>query len=203
MAIVGITFSAADANVVLRGHPAPERPQLMPEQLRQALDEAGFAQCHVDEEALLSALDACNTQTQPFVYTVGTLRASQIVVTVAPDAMSATLDLLPPEGGTPASIDDVIQALALAGVVHGLDLQALQEACAAGQVAQRTVAEFGGIDYLVNNAAIFALLPEIQQELQWVNDSTGTVIDKESEAEGVAGVNGAKKPVLATSPAIS
>ena len=168
MAIVGITFSAADANVVLRCQPSPERPQLMPEQLRQALDEAGFAQCHVDEDALLSALDACNTQTHPFVYTVGTLRASQIVVTVAPDAMSATLDLLPPEGGKTASIDDVIRALAQAGVVHGLDLHALQEACAAGQVAQRTVAAgtppVAGVD-----ARFDPLLDEISNRSPKVN----------------------------------
>ncbi len=168
MALVGISFSAAEGQVFLHGQPAPERAPLLLEQLRQALHDAGFAQCQVDEHALASALDACNTLRNPFVYTVGTLPSTQIVVTVAPDAMSATLDLLPQEGGQAASIDDVIQALARAGVVHGVDLDALQEACAAGQVSQRTVAAgtppVAGVD-----ARFDPLLHEISDRTPKVN----------------------------------
>lgn len=140
MALVGITFSAVDGKVVLHGQPAPDRPQTQQADLRQALDEAGFAHCDLDEAAWVAALEACNHQTHPFVYTLGTLLATQIVVTLAPDAMSATLDLQPVEGGKAVSVEEVIEALAQAGVVHGVDLVALREACAAGQVAQRTVA---------------------------------------------------------------
>jgi uncharacterized protein len=173
VALVGISFSAADGLVFLRGHPSAERPLVILEQLRRALHEAGFAQCLVDEAALLTALDACNTQTTPFVFNVGALPRAQIVVTVAPDAMSATLDLLPAEGAMPTSIDEVIEALATAGVVYGLDFDVLREACAAGQVAQCTVAS-GTPPVAGTDAQFDPLLDEISNRAPKV-DANGLI----------------------------
>lgn len=168
MALVGIAFSEVDGNVFLRGQPSQERPPVAIGDVRLALAEAGFGQCHEDEAAMLLAVEACNTQTTPFVCTVGALLASQIVVTVAPDAMSATLDLLPPQGGKAASIDDVIFALAQAGVVRGVDLVALQEACAAGQAAQLTVAA-GTLPVPGEDARFDPLIQEISDRAPKVN----------------------------------
>lgn len=64
----------------------------------------------------------------------------RIVVQLAADEMLATLDLIPSPEGALASLEDVMAALAQAGITHGLDHDALRDACAQGQVAQCVVA---------------------------------------------------------------
>ena len=58
------------------------------------------------------------------------------------DEMSAQVCLCPPQGGKDASIDDVIKALAEAGIVFGIDADALAQAC--GPELGHTVAVAAG-----------------------------------------------------------
>ncbi|MDR7307065.1 FapA family protein [Rhodoferax saidenbachensis] len=76
--------------------------------------------------------------------TVGTTTSAEdkarIVVHVAADAMSAALDLSPSADGRNATLDEVMAALAEAGITYGLDHEVVLAACTQGQAAQLVVA---------------------------------------------------------------
>lgn len=65
---------------------------------------------------------------------------ARIVVQLAADAMSATLDLTPSPDGRNATLEEVMAALTAADITYGLDHDALHAACTQGLAAQLVVA---------------------------------------------------------------
>lgn len=58
-------------------------------------------------------------------------RVRKVSVEIAPDALTARVGLEPGDDGTQVALEELLEALAAAGVVHGLDHGAMHEACQA------------------------------------------------------------------------
>lgn len=140
MDIAGIAVSEADGQVFLRGQPHEGRPEIDATALHAWLVAHGYGTCALDEAAIASAANECNTRPSPFVVLVGHKRDAQLEVQIAPDDMSATLRATPPQGGRDATPEDALAALAQAGVVFGIDHASVLLACAPGNTEALTVA---------------------------------------------------------------
>jgi len=128
----GITLSEVDAQVFLRVQPSPGRVPVDVATLRTLLVQHGFGNYLLHEEAIAKAASECNTQTTPFLAALADRVDAKIEVKVAPDHMSAQISLQPAHGGKAAAMEDVLRALAGAGVVFGIDETALLRVCELG-----------------------------------------------------------------------
>lgn len=138
----GIELSEEDGQVFVRGRPVPGRAAIDAATISQWLGERGYADWHLDEEAVAAAVEQCARNDAPFVMPVAQRQDARIEVEISHDAMSATVSLSPPKGGKAASIEDVVRALVDAGVTFGVDHETLLQACQAGS-ADRVLAAQG------------------------------------------------------------
>lgn len=159
MELPGISLTETDGQVFLRHQPAAGRAPVDSAMLHALLEQSGYGKCLVNEEAVARAAADCNTLQTPFVVQVADRRDAAIQVQIAANEMAAQVSLIPPQGGKPASIEDVLQALADAGVVFGIDEAALAQACAAGQVEHLAIAN-GAAPENGRDTAFEVLLPQ-------------------------------------------
>lgn len=141
MQFQGLSFTEADGQVFLRGQPDPARPQLDEATLRAFIASQGFDGCELLEAALPGAVLDCNTRTNPFAVQVAQRLDAQIIVLVAVDDMQAWVSITAPLGGRIADVDMAVQALRDAGVVAGVDADAVRAACAQQPVERALVAQ--------------------------------------------------------------
>lgn len=139
MNIPGISFSEADGKVLLVSQPA-ERAEITPAIVHGLLIQEGFGTCQLDEAAITSAANLCNVQKTPFGLEVAQRFDALIAVLCELDDMAATLNITAPRGGKPAAVSDVLAALTQAGVVYGVDGEAVAQACLAGFCSKLVVA---------------------------------------------------------------
>jgi len=128
----GISLSEADGQVFLCSEPAAGRPPVDTAALHALLAQAGYGECLLNEDAIARAANDCNTQQSPFRLLVAQRCDATLMVRIAPDEMAATLSFTPPQGGKAATVEDVMQALAEAGLVFGIDETAVRQACEEG-----------------------------------------------------------------------
>lgn len=128
MEIAGINLVETDGRIFLQSQPQKTRPPVDMALLRALLAEQGYADCAVDEAALVEVVQNCNTLDQPFSVPVAQRQNATIEITVARDEMSADLHLLAPQGGQAATLGDILEALSAAGVAFGVDDGALRQA---------------------------------------------------------------------------
>ncbi len=140
MDLSGISFTEADGQVLLHHRPVAGRADVDPAMLNAALAEAGFEQCAKDAAALAQAAIDCNTQQLPFAVQVAERRDAAVQVHISADDMTAEISLTAPQGGKPATVADILQALAEAGVGYGVDEAAVMQACALGKADHVPVA---------------------------------------------------------------
>lgn len=140
MDLPGISLTESDGQVFLRQHPSAGRPNVDAGMLHALLQESGFGDCLLHEDAIASAAADCNTVQTPFVVAVAERRNATLHIEVAADDMLAQLSLTPPQGGKPISLDDIHQALQDAGIVFGIDEAQLIHACREGQVEHLPIA---------------------------------------------------------------
>ena len=129
MEIAGISLTETDGQVFLRHQPVAGREPVDVAALHALLAQAGYAQCALLQDEITRAANDCNTQDKPFVVHVADRRDAAIQISIASDEMSAQACLFPPQGGKDAGVEDLIKALAEAGVVFGVDADALALAC--------------------------------------------------------------------------
>ena len=148
--LTGITFSDLDGQLVARCSAADVRPPLDLPTLRLAIEQAGYGGWLLQADALLSLVKRWPGEAGEFELPLGRREDAQFTIEVTPDAACAWVNLTPAHGGKPVALAVVLQALADAGVVHGVDLAALQPACesaaAARVVAARATAPQKGED---------------------------------------------------------
>lgn len=125
----GISFSESDGFVFLRSEPIAARASLDATVLNDLLVQAGFGDCQIDDAAIASAAISCNEQRVPFVVQVAQRLGAEVQVEITEDEMTASVSCTPSQSGAPATVDDVMQALAEAGVVFGIDPAAVRQAC--------------------------------------------------------------------------
>lgn len=150
-------LSESDGHVFLSVAPAAARGVLEVRALRDWLAEQGYGQWLLHSDALEHAVRCGNAGEPRTVLLVAQRCDARVSVRVAGDAMGATVQIAPAQGGREACVQEVLDALAQAGVTHGIDLQAVAQALAsAGEdvvVARGTPPQDG------RDAAFEELLP--------------------------------------------
>ena len=125
----GIEFADSDGQLLARCARAEVRRADDAEAVRAAVAAAGFGTWALDDDALAALLRRCATEDGEFEQAIGERRDACTAVELAPDGAQAWVDLTPARGGRPASVEDLVKALAAAGVVHGIRSEALERAC--------------------------------------------------------------------------
>lgn len=123
----GISFNEADGQILLVSQPAEGRPVIDSLALHALLIQEGYGECQLDELAIESAAKMCNVQETSFGIEIGKRFDAQIQVHTSHDDMAATLTIIPPMGGKPATQESVMQVLTNAGVVFGIDQTAIEQ----------------------------------------------------------------------------
>ena len=159
MEFPGISLSEADGQVFLRSQPAQERPPVDSGALHALLAQAGYGECLHHEEAIASAANECNTQKSAFTRMVAQRCDATIQVQIAPGDMAAVMSLTPPRGGKAAAKEDVIRALADAGVVFGIDETAIRQGCELGSCNGISVAS-GALPQNGHDTVFEELIPQ-------------------------------------------
>ena len=137
---LGISFNEADGQVLLVSQPVADRPLIDSAGLHALLVQEGYGECQLDEIAINSAAKMCNFQETSFGIQIAKRFDAQIQVHVSPDNMAATLTVIPPLGGKAVTKEAVMLALMAAGVVFGIDEEAIAQACQLGSCDHLLVA---------------------------------------------------------------
>ena len=132
MDLVGMALSESDGSILLHVQPAQGRGDIDAAALHDWLVREGYGDCLLHHEALERAAQDAKSAPAPFSLPVAKRCNALVRIHVASDAMSASLDITPAQGGVSATVQDVHQGLILAGVVAEVDAQAIAQAVAAG-----------------------------------------------------------------------
>jgi len=119
---------SATGDVVLTMEPNAERAPFDRAALLQWLAEQGYGAYQHNDEALERAVRAGAGAPERVVLLLAHPADAAVEVEVARDAMQAQLSVTPAQGGAPATEEDLRAALARAGVVAGIDAEALAQA---------------------------------------------------------------------------
>lgn len=131
MELSGISLTETEGQIFLRHQPVAGRAPIDVAALHALLESSGYAQCALLEDEIARAATDCNALERPFVVHVADRRDASIQVHIAADEMSAEVCLFPPQGGRNGNMDDVRKALTEAGVLFGIDAEALAQVCGA------------------------------------------------------------------------
>lgn len=115
-------------------------PTLLPAAVHAMLRAAGYGDWWRNDQAVAQLLQQLPVAREAFSIEVAEQRNGRALVQVSSDRMTATLTLYPPQGGQPATLDDVRAALAEKKVVKGVMEEALDAALRQGEVNQLIVA---------------------------------------------------------------
>lgn len=126
----GVDLIEAEGQLWLHHRPMPDRPALTIEAAKELIVQAGYAHWLLLDGELLQAVSQC-ARDESFKLIVAERQDAHFELEIAPDAMSAWMTVTPARGGHPLKVDDVVPALAQAGVLFGIDEQALLQVCAA------------------------------------------------------------------------
>lgn len=127
----GLVFSAQEKRLLASVEPSSERPELDLVTLRALLADAGFGQWLVSAEALQTLIECCNTAGHLLDLPIGECHDASFTLTISPDAMQASIDVIPAHGGKALDADTVFLALDAAGVNFGVDQAVVSAVCAA------------------------------------------------------------------------
>ena len=128
----GLSLTEANGQVFLNIQPIEGRAPIDADALHTLLTREGFGSCQFHEDTIAKAAIDCNSLKTPWVMLLADRIDAKVEVRIAPDQMKAEIKLTPAHGGKAAAMQDVMQALANAGVVFGIDEVALIHACELG-----------------------------------------------------------------------
>lgn len=142
--INGLTFTEIDKRLVMRCSLATPRPALDLAALRSLLQSSGLGSWTAPGQSLGDFLEHWGGAATDFEVSVERCEDASFDIEVSKDAQQAWLCVKPARGGQPLRLDDLLSALAAAGVVHGVDRDAVQLACSQDQPAKVLVASATG-----------------------------------------------------------
>jgi uncharacterized protein len=137
----GLEFLEREGSLQAALKPGPERPQLDVDTLRSLLRQAGYGAWFFLEEALATLVARYNAADGELELTIAERRDGRFSLEIPADAMSAWLNFVPPCGGKAVAPDEIVAALAEAGVIFGVDAAAVNEVCRSVLPARVVVAE--------------------------------------------------------------
>lgn len=121
MSAPNISFTVDKEEIFLHCLPQSGQEPIDIHFLQNLIKDKGFASCAIDAIHIESAVNDCNTRTEPFQIPFGRRVDAKVQVQVAADEMSALITLSPAQGGKTLTANDIVRALHEAGVVHGVD----------------------------------------------------------------------------------
>lgn len=101
-----------------------------------------------------------NEATGPFSFDIGERRDGSFGIALSPDRTSATLTLSPAYGGTPVSLESVLNALSAEHIVSGVLTDRIESALSSGSEVESLVIAEGRPPANGENAQMLSLLPE-------------------------------------------
>jgi len=130
--------------------------------VKKQLAESGFDNLHVLPDGLLDLVDILNNaEPGPGRIKIAQKRDAQIEISVSRDKMSAYLTIHPPQGGSPASLDMIKQALAEKSIRNGFISQSIKVAITNGKADNILIAAG---EPIINgkDSKFICLLPEVK-----------------------------------------
>ena len=113
MDFVGMALSESGRSILLHVQPLEGRGDIDAGALRDWLVREGYGDCLLHHEALERAAKDAIAAPAPFSLAVAERCDATVVVHIATDAMSASLDIKPARGGAPARLRTCAMALSL------------------------------------------------------------------------------------------
>ncbi len=174
IAFPGLELVAQEGVLRARCEPLEQRPSLDEQGLRTLIGQTGFGHWYLLPEAVAAFPTRFNGATEPFEATLAESRDGQALVELDSDGMQAWVTLVPACGGAPVTLEAVLQALSDQGVVHGLQHDALRQACEAG-VGGRVLAACGTAPVDGVDARFEVLVEVVRDRVPVMND--GGLVD--------------------------
>lgn len=125
----GLSFAEIDGQLVARCSLPEPRPPLDLAAVRAMLEGSGLHKWSVSAAALAELVERWGREADAFEVVVARGEDASFSIEVGKDAQHAWVNVKPSRGGQPVQLDELLLALGAAGVVHGVDLAALQQAC--------------------------------------------------------------------------
>ncbi|MDI1261449.1 FapA family protein [Aquabacterium sp.] len=137
----GVDLIEAEGQLWLQHRPMPDRPALTVAVAKDLIAQAGHADWFLLDNELHQAVSRCASE-ESFKVAIAERRDASFELEIAPDAMCAWVTVTPARGGSLLNANDVVQALAQAGVLFGVDEASLQQVCTSPE-GGRVVAALG------------------------------------------------------------
>ena len=128
MAMPTISFSEDKGQIYLHYLPVAGQNPIDIPTLQSLLTHKNLSSCEIDPIAIETAVNDCNSRTEPFQLPIGRRVDAELTVHIAGDEMSAEISVTPAQGGKKLVAADVVRALHEAGVVHGVNPSAIAAA---------------------------------------------------------------------------
>ncbi len=127
----GLTLSEQGIRVTAHITAAENRAPLTAKAVRDVLEQSGFGDWVVLDDSVDLLVERWSGDPAEFQVEVAEKRDAAVAVNIAADAAMAWLQVSPPRGGKSLLGTDVAEAIRQAGVVFGIDENAIPQACAA------------------------------------------------------------------------
>lgn len=124
----GIDLIETEGQLRLHHRPMPDRPALSVDAVKDLIAQTGHADWFLLDDELHLTVSRC-ARGESFDAVIAERRDARFELEIAPDAMCAWVTVTPARGGSMLDANDVVQALAQAGVLFGIDETALVQAC--------------------------------------------------------------------------
>ncbi len=138
--------------------------------VKAAIAEAGYSNIHLDDAALAEFIHNTRSCKEILIWVIGKKRDAELSLTLSDDLMTATLTLIPAEGGAPATMVMINGLLREQGVCHGILHSEIDAALAEGTcealVIARGDAPANGVE-----ARFESLLEVKQHELSHIDET--------------------------------
>ena len=142
---------------------------------RRRLTEEGYAGYALQPEAVAELIRRCTVEQDEFSLEIGERRDGTCKVTVASDKMSAQLTIMPPQGGSAISREQVLQELRAQSVVFGIMDDVIDQALATGSCPGLLVAH--GREPVKGSDTQFVSLVQEVKERQPHYEEEGGMVD--------------------------
>lgn len=141
--------------------------------LRMRIAELGYEHLRYLPSAAMVLLGKYNSGAPVAALRLAECVDASLELTLSSDALSALLNITPAQGGTPVSKEDILRELAGKGILEGVELDAINQAIAAGAAIDLVVAR-GRTPVHGEDGYLEKLLPEVRERVPRV-DETGRI----------------------------
>lgn len=150
--------------------PVPESQPVDEAWLRERIVALGAGEMRYLPSAATILLSKFNAGAAVAALRIAECVDASLTLTISADAMTATLDIVPAQGGDPISKEAILRALAEKGIADGVDLDAINGAIAAGSASGVVVAR-GRPPVHGDDGWFESLLPEVRDRRPRVDES--------------------------------